>query len=106
MKREGLKATTREEGAPGAPNRLKASPLPSVPGQQLAGISITYVSTGEGWPYLSVAIDLFSRQSLTRVPTVTRETSNRAATFFLVTPPAPKTPTVRLRRSVESNGIY
>ena len=73
MKNEGLKATTkrafkpkttvRDEGSPVAPNRLSSSPPPSVPGQQLAG-DITYVSTGEGWLYLSVAIDLFSRKVL------------------------------------------
>lgn len=43
-----------------APNRLKDEPEPDAPGQILIS-DITYVATAEGWLYLAVIIDLFSR---------------------------------------------
>ena len=44
-----------------APNRLKSEPKPTVPGQALVS-DITYVATKEGWLYLAVTMDLFSRK--------------------------------------------
>ena len=45
------------------PNRLKDAPAPSTPGQQLVS-DITYHPTREGWLYLVVVIDLYSRAIL------------------------------------------
>lgn len=71
MKREDLSAvpkrafrpvtTSTDADAKFSPNTLKESPPPAAPGQQLAG-DITYVSTSEGWLYLSMVIDLYSRK--------------------------------------------
>lgn len=44
-----------------SPNRLKSEPNPTVPGQALVS-DITYVATKEGWLYLAVTMDLFSRK--------------------------------------------
>ena len=71
MKTEGLRAkhkrpfrpktTTPDASAKFSPNALKDAPTPSRPGQQVAS-DITYVSTAEGWLYLSVVIDLYSKK--------------------------------------------
>ena len=44
-----------------APNLLESEPKPEVPGQTLVS-DITYVATKEGWLYLAVTMDLFSRK--------------------------------------------
>jgi len=43
-----------------APNLLAAAPAPKAPGQQLVS-DITYLRTREGWLYLTIIVDLFSR---------------------------------------------
>jgi putative transposase len=73
MAREGLKArgrrpfkprTTRSDSlARPAPNRLAEAPPASAPGEAMVS-DITYVATREGWLYLAVVIDLFSRAVL------------------------------------------
>ena len=72
MRKEGLRAQTKRAFKPKttlqdagassriAPNRLAEMEEISAPGQALAG-DITYVATREGWLYLAVVIDLFSR---------------------------------------------
>ena len=43
-----------------APNHLAKADMPKVPAQQLVS-DITYLRTKEGWLYLSIIVDLFSR---------------------------------------------
>ena len=43
-----------------APNHLREACAPNAPGQQLVS-DITYLRTKQGWLYLSIVIDLFSR---------------------------------------------
>lgn len=73
MRKEGIRAkfkspfrpktTSADASAKFSPNILKDARPPSRPGEQIAS-DITYVSTAEGWLYLSVVIDLFSRKIL------------------------------------------
>ena len=44
-----------------APNHLAEAPAPVRPGEVLVS-DITYVATTQGWMYLAVTLDLFSRQ--------------------------------------------
>lgn len=77
MKKEGIRAkfkspfrpktTSADPSAKFSPNILKDAQPPSRPGEQIAS-DITYVSTAEGWLYLSVVIDLFSRKILGWAP--------------------------------------
>lgn len=72
MRQDGIQArpkrafrpqTTIQDGSASsriAPNRLAEIGEISAPGQALAG-DITYVATREGWLYLAVVMDLFSR---------------------------------------------
>lgn len=52
--------TQADEQAHPAPNLLKERSHPKRPGEVLVG-DITYVATREGWLYLAVVMDLFSR---------------------------------------------
>ncbi len=73
MRSEGLRArprkpfrprTTRpDHAAHPSPNLLAQAAPPTAPGQQLVS-DITYIPTREGWLYLAVVIDLFSRAIL------------------------------------------
>lgn len=71
MRKEGLQATKKRPFRPRttqfdgnesriAPNRLSEAPAPSRPGEALVS-DITYVATREGWLYLAVIIDLYTR---------------------------------------------
>lgn len=69
MKKDGLKAKTKrrykattnsKHNMPVAPNLLQRDFSPEDPNQVWAG-DITYIWTTEGWLYLAVVIDLFSR---------------------------------------------
>ncbi|WP_354586547.1 IS3 family transposase [Puniceicoccus vermicola] len=70
MRKEGLrgklrrpwrpKTTKTDSKASPSPNLLKKEPAPTKPGEQLVA-DITYIPTEEGWMYLSVVMDLFSR---------------------------------------------
>ena len=70
MRRNGIRAKTKRKFKattdskhrfPVASNKLNREFNPSVPNQSWAG-DITYISTKEGWLYLAVVIDLFSRK--------------------------------------------
>ena len=73
MAKEGLRArgrrpfrprtTQKDREAIPAPNRLAQAPPARAPGEALVG-DITYVATREGWLYLAVVIDLYSRAVL------------------------------------------
>lgn len=53
--------TQRETGAISAPNLLNQEFSASVPNQKWVS-DITYIETAEGWLYLAVVLDLFSRK--------------------------------------------
>lgn len=70
MRKEGLRARVRTPWRPKttkidskacpSPNLLGKAPPPSMPGEQLVA-DITYIPTAQGWMYLSIIMDLFSR---------------------------------------------
>ncbi|MGD9748680.1 MAG: IS3 family transposase [Verrucomicrobiales bacterium] len=55
------KTTVQNPARLPAPNRLSKAPAPVRPGEVLVS-DITYVATTQGWMYLAVTLDLFSRQ--------------------------------------------
>ena len=57
-----FRVTTTDSGhnLPIAPNLLNRNFTPAAPNQTWAG-DITYIATEEGWLFLAVVIDLFSR---------------------------------------------
>jgi putative transposase len=57
------KTTQPDQAACPSPNLLSQAGPASVPGAQLAS-DITYIPTSEGWLYLAIVIDLFSRAIL------------------------------------------
>lgn len=73
MRQEGLRAQPRrpfkprttcpDHAACPSPNLLAQAGAPVAPGQQIVS-DITYIPTAEGWLYLSVVLDLFSRRVL------------------------------------------
>jgi transposase InsO family protein len=60
-KRRFVRTTDSSHGLPVAPNVLERDFSPSQPNSTWA-TDITYVWTGEGWLYLDVVLDLFSRR--------------------------------------------
>lgn len=54
------RTTKVDKNARIAQNRLAKASTPEAPGQQLVS-DITYLRTSEGWLYLSIVVDLFSR---------------------------------------------
>lgn len=101
MRTQGLRArpkrpfrprtTQPDHAAHPSPNLLKNVPPPTAPGQQLV-TDITYLPTREGWLYLSVIIDLFSRtvlgwkSSQSLHASLVVETIQRAAAAKLISP--------------------
>jgi len=57
------KTTQHDQAACASPNLLAHSEPPSAPGQQLVS-DITYIRTAEGWLYLVIVLDLYSRAIL------------------------------------------
>jgi putative transposase len=57
------KTTRPDDTSHPSPNLLSEAGPPSAPGAQLVS-DITYIATREGWLYLAVVIDLFSRAVL------------------------------------------
>ena len=70
MRDEGIRArprrpfrprtTQQDKAAAASPNLLSKSEPPSAPGQQIVS-DITYIRTAEGWLYLVIVLDLYSR---------------------------------------------
>jgi len=54
------RTTQQDKAAAASPNLLGKSEPPSAPGQQVVS-DITYIRTAEGWLYLAIVLDLFSR---------------------------------------------
>lgn len=73
MRQEGIRARPRrpyrpkttqsDHAASPSPNLLAKAPKPEAPGEQLVS-DITYIPTAEGWLYLVIVMDLFSRAIL------------------------------------------
>lgn len=57
------RTTCPDHAAAPSPNLLAGAPLPTRPAQHLVS-DITYIPTAEGWLYLAVVIDRFSRMIL------------------------------------------
>jgi putative transposase len=57
------KTTSPDHAAHPSPNLLSNAPSPTAPGRQLVS-DITYIPTSEGWLYLAIVVDLFSRSVL------------------------------------------
>ena len=57
------KTTQPDHAAHPSPNLLAQAPAPTAPGTHLVS-DITYIPTQEGWLYLAVVLDLFSRSIL------------------------------------------
>jgi putative transposase len=57
------RTTNPDHAAHPSPNLLAKAPAPTAPGQQIVS-DITYIPTHEGWLYLAVVLDLFSRAIL------------------------------------------
>ncbi len=60
-KRRFRRTTTRDHRLPVAPNRLNQDFSATGPNQRWVS-DITYVRTGEGWLYVAVILDLYSRK--------------------------------------------
>jgi len=60
-KKAFVRTTDSAHGGPVAPNVLDRAFTPSAPGTAYAG-DITYVPTAQGWLFLAVVLDLFSRR--------------------------------------------
>jgi transposase InsO family protein len=61
QKRRFRRTTDSKHTQPIAPNILDRKFAPNEPNEAWAG-DVTYVATGEGWLYLAILIDLFSRR--------------------------------------------
>jgi transposase InsO family protein len=61
QKRRFRRTTDSKHSSPIAPNIVQRQFEPKAPNQVWAG-DVTYVATGEGWAYLAVLLDLFSRR--------------------------------------------
>ncbi|AGR61951.1 Mobile element protein (plasmid) [Salmonella bongori N268-08] len=113
--RQGLRAKAsrrfspvsyREHGLPVSENLLKQDFYAAGPNQKWVG-DITYLRTGEGWLYLAVVIDLWSRSGLVDVVADDGTACLRCVTDGAV---EAKTPgkshrAYRQRRSVLFNGL-
>jgi putative transposase len=60
-KRRFRRTTNSDHRLPVAPNRLKQDFTATAPNQRWVS-DITYIPTGEGWLYLAVILDLYSRK--------------------------------------------
>ncbi|CAA9546359.1 MAG: Mobile element protein, partial [uncultured Thermomicrobiales bacterium] len=63
-RRRSLRTTTPDRAAPPAPDRVERAFAPAQVGapDRLWLADISYVATGEGWLYLAVVLDAFSRR--------------------------------------------
>ena len=82
-RRHHPKTTQRQAGVIPAPNLLKQDFSASAPNQKWVS-DFTYIQTGEGWLYLAVVLDLFSRKVIgwsmsRRMDTALVETALRMA---------------------------
>lgn len=74
QKRRFRRTTDSKHSNPIAPNILARDFEPAAPNQSWAG-DVTYVATGEGWSYLAVLLDLFSRRVVGWAMSTTNDTA-------------------------------
>jgi putative transposase len=74
QKRRFRRTTDSNHSNPVAPNVLAREFEPAAPNQTWAG-DVTYVATGEGWSYLAVLLDLFSRRVIGWAMSTTNDTA-------------------------------
>ncbi|WP_141333506.1 IS3 family transposase [Myxococcus sp. AB025B] len=89
-RRRFVKTTDSAHGHPVAPNVLERDFSPEQPNSKWAG-DITYVWTAEGWLYLAVVLDLFSRKVVgwAMSDTIDRQLVLSALGMALLNRPAP-----------------
>ena len=68
------RTTDSNHSNPIAPNILARDFKPAAPNQAWAG-DMTYIATGEGWSYLAVLLDLFSRRVVGWAMSTTNDTA-------------------------------
>lgn len=74
QKRRFRRTTDSNHSNPIAPNVLERDFEPAAPNQAWAG-DVTYIATGEGWSYLAVLLDLFSRRVVGWAMSTTNDTA-------------------------------
>lgn len=74
QKRRFRRTTDSNHSSPIAPNVLERDFEPAAPNQAWAG-DVTYIATGEGWSYLAVILDLFSRRVVGWAMSTTNDTA-------------------------------
>ncbi len=74
QKRRFRRTTESGHSNPIAPNVLARDFEPAAPNQAWAG-DVTYIATGEGWSYLAVLLDLFSRRVVGWAMSTTNDTA-------------------------------
>ncbi len=74
QKRRFRRTTDSKHSNPIAPNVLAREFEPAAPNEAWAG-DLTYVATGEGWSYLAVLLDLFSRRVVGWAMSTTNDTA-------------------------------
>src|SRR5262249_39466258 len=74
QKRRFRRTTDSNHSNPIAPNVLAREFEPAAPNQAWAG-DVTYIATGEGWAYLAVLLDLFSRRVVGWAMSTTNDTA-------------------------------
>jgi transposase InsO family protein len=74
QKRRFRRTTDSNHSSPIAPNVLDRNFEPAAPNQAWAG-DVTYIATGEGWSYLAVLLDLFSRRVVGWAMSTTNDTA-------------------------------
>jgi putative transposase len=74
QKRRFRRTTDSKHSNPIAPNVLERDFEPAAPNQAWAG-DVTYIATGEGWSYLAVLLDLFSRRVVGWAMSTTNDTA-------------------------------
>lgn len=80
QKRRFRRTTDSNHANPIAPNVLERDFEPAAPNQAWAG-DVTYISTSEGWLYLAVLLDLFSRRVVGWAMSTSNDTALALATL-------------------------
>lgn len=96
QKRRFRRTTDSNHTNPIAPNVLARDFEPAAPNQAWAG-DVTYIATGEGWSYLAVLLDLFSRRVVGWAMSTTNDTALALAALNCA---------VRSRRSVPAGLVH
>jgi putative transposase len=96
QKRRFRRTTDSKHSNPIAPNVLAREFEPTAPNHAWAG-DVTYIATGEGWSYLAVLLDLFSRRVVGWAMSTTNDTALALAALNTA---------VRARRAVPAGLVH